>query len=164
MQLKKVLLIWIAISIIFGILSPVVYAQERTLLPEVQKDFDCIKELNLLDLNPDPGKYFNDPDSLPQYTTVKEWRNSILGCGIKTGRIHFWMVPYYIVYIIEFIVNLSALIAILFIVIGGFKYIIAGVSDKKEEAKNTIMHAILGLAIVAAAWIIINVVQLILTI
>ena len=164
MQLKKVILIWIVISITFGLLSPVVYAQERTLLPEVKEGFKCTEELNKLDIQAEPSAYFSNPTGLSTGTDVKTWKNSILGCGIKTGRIHFWMVPYFIVYIIEFIVNISALIAILFVVIGGYKYIVSGVSDQKEGAKNTIMHALLGLAVVAAAWIIINVLQLILTI
>lgn len=132
------------------------YAQELgTLLPQPKEETMTCEDL-LIDYEEflDPVEEFkknvkDDP---------KE-RNEVLGCAIKTGRIKFWMVPYFIIYIIDFIIAISGLIAILFIIIGGYQFVIAGATEKKDTAKATIKHALLGLILVLVAWVVVNVVQ-----
>ena len=49
------------------------------------------------------------------------------------------------------------LIAVIMLVLGGFKYIISGgVSKKVDSAKNTILYAIIGLIIAVFAYAIVN--------
>lgn len=89
---------------------------------------------------------------------------TVLACGIKTGRISFWMIPHYIVYFIEFLVGIAGIVAILFLVVGGFRYVLAGaVEGQREAAKATIRNALLGLVIVFISWVVVNTIQFILT-
>ncbi len=129
-----------------------------TILPEGNAitHEECIEMLVNLDKEQDPVTIFKEKSAID--------RETILSCGIRTGRIHFWMIPYYIVYIIEFLIGISGLIAILFIVIGGYQLVISGATDQKDNAKNTIKHALMGLALVLIAWIVVNVIQYVVTI
>lgn len=54
----------------------------------------------------------------------------------------------------------AALLAFLYLILGGIKWITSG-GDKAgmEEARNKITHAIVGLIIVGAAWAIMTLVQ-----
>ena len=74
------------------------------------------------------------------------------------------MIPYYIVNFIEFLINIAGLIAILFLVIAGYQFVIAGATDKRDAAKGTVMHALMGLVVVLIAWVLVNVIQFALTI
>jgi len=85
-------------------------------------------------------------------------RDNTLGCAIMTGEITFSMIPYYITYITNFLLGLAALISVLFIVIGGYRYVIGGLTDDKEKGKNTIRDALMGLAVAILAWTIVSVI------
>jgi len=118
---------------------------------------ECKKKLIDLDKEAYPVKKFKEKNTSE--------RETVLACAIKTGRIHFWMVPYFIVYIIEFLIGISALIAILFIVIGGYQLVISGADDtQKDSAKNTIKHAIMGVTLTLIAWTVVNLIQYVVTI
>lgn len=55
---------------------------------------------------------------------------------------------------------LSALLAFLFLVLGGISWITSGGDKVKlEEARNKITHAIVGLIVVGAAWAIMILIQ-----
>lgn len=90
-------------------------------------------------------------------------REEILGCAIKTGKVTLFMLPFFIVSLIQFLIGLAGLICVLFIVIGGYKYITGGITDDKESGKKTIMYAIIGLVVALISWIVINVIQVQLT-
>lgn len=65
-------------------------------------------------------------------------------------------VPKYIQYLITMIVDIAGTIAVIFIMVGGFKYILSGVAEDKEAGKETIKNAIIGLIITGLAWIIVT--------
>ncbi|MBA4336796.1 hypothetical protein C0416_03415 [bacterium] len=148
----------------------VAYAQNEsiggTLLPQTDVT-DCKDTLSEIENasnfsikndsnNKDIGKWFAEQPT--------KYKNDVLACAIKTGKIHFWMIPYFIVYFIEFMIGISGLVAILFIVIGGYQLVIAGATDDKDSAKNTIKNALIGLVLVLVAWVVVNVVQYVVTI
>jgi len=83
----------------------------------------------------------------------------VLACGIKTGDISLWMVPYYVRYFLEFLIALVGLVAVVGIVYGGYLYLISGVSDSKEQGKNAIKYGIIGFVLCMLAWAIVNVVM-----
>lgn len=58
------------------------------------------------------------------------------------------------------VIIIAALLAFLYLILGGIKWITSG-GDKAgmEEARNKITHAIVGLIIVGAAWAIMTLVQ-----
>lgn len=167
--LPYIVLFSIVLSVYFTFSSGFAYAQSSTtLLPQTkEKETDCLNTLkDIEDLNKFPiegkadntdiGKWFGEQ--------TQKFRNDVLACAIKTGKIHFWMIPHFIVYFIEFMIGIAGLIAILFIVIGGYQLVISGATDQKDNAKNTIKHALMGLVLVLVAWVVVNVVQYILTI
>ncbi|MFC1655312.1 hypothetical protein ACFL3C_00405 [Patescibacteria group bacterium] len=131
-----------------------------TLIPQPKEEtMKCGDLLDDYDEAEDPVKQFRE--------AIKEdasERGEVLGCAIKTGRIHFWMVPYFIVNFIEFLIGIAGLIAILFLVIAGYQFVIAGATDKRDAAKGTVMHALLGLVLVLVAWVVVNIIQFVLTI
>jgi len=130
--------------------------QLGTLLPQPATSTDCKTLLVNLDKEADPVAYFKK--------LTQAERNNILGCGIKTGKIRFWEVPYYVVYFIQFIIGISGLVAVLFLVLGGYQYVISGLAQDKEKGKKTITNALTGLVVVLVAWVIVNVVQFVITV
>lgn len=85
--------------------------------------------------------------------------NDILGCAVITGRIKLYMYKMYIIYFTKLLSMISGSLSILFVVIGGYKYMIGALQDDVGEAKTTITNALIGLAISTAALIIVNIVQ-----
>ncbi|MBI5755212.1 hypothetical protein HZA41_03275, partial [Candidatus Peregrinibacteria bacterium] len=137
-----------------------VNAQDATVLPGTPTTYpDCETYLKA-DNNMDKS---NIDDLKYKLSTSSEEANKVLGCAIKTGRVRMFMIPYFIVYLIDVFVKLAATLCVLFIVIGGFQYAIGGISDEKEKAKKTILNAILGLVVTSMAWIVINVIQVAIT-
>ena len=142
--MKKILCLGIFTLILFNLVgTSVVFAQEAgTLIPETARGKVECDEL-LFDAEkfkfPGPVKVdgvsteVNNPREYfaAQKDTIK---NDILACAVITGKIKFWMVPFYIVYLIEFAIGISGLIAILFLVVGGFQYVIGGATEKQEQA------------------------------
>jgi hypothetical protein len=62
--------------------------------------------------------------------------------------------------IIRYLLLFAALIAILFIIIGGYKYITsAGNEEKAGSGRKTVTNAIIGLAIIILSFVIVSVVN-----
>jgi hypothetical protein len=101
---------------------------------------------------------YSVPGEILQGANVAEIHN-ILGCAIQHGLLELWMLPFIITELIQFLVALGGMIAMLFIVIGGYQYIIGGITDEKEKGKKTILYAITGFVVVLVSWIVINIVQ-----
>ena len=80
-----------------------------------------------------------------------------LATMIKTGDIHLRNLPCFIKYITETLIALGGSIAVLFVMVGGYKYII-GSEDKKDEAKKTITYALIGVAVSLLAWVMVDIV------
>lgn len=85
-------------------------------------------------------------------------RDIILGCAIMTGRVTLSMFPYFVTYMANFLLSLGGIIAVLFIVIGGYNYIYGGVMDQKEKGKKTIIHALMGLMLGILSWVIVQII------
>lgn len=59
--------------------------------------------------------------------------------------------------IFNLLVRLAGIAAFIMLIVGGFKYLIAGGDPKAaESARNTITYAILGLVLIVAAWFILK--------
>ncbi len=84
-------------------------------------------------------------------------RSNLLGCAIKYGRITLAMIPYFFTYFINFLLGMSGIITVLFIVIGGYHYVVGGLTEEKEKGKNTIKHALMGMGVALLAWTIVTV-------
>lgn len=93
------------------------------------------------------------------FTEIGNW----LGCGIKTGNIKLYMVPYYVRSILEFIIGISGLVCVGAIVFGGYWYLFAGISDDKERGKKAILYGVIGMVLTLLAWALVNILISLLT-
>ena len=61
--------------------------------------------------------------------------------------------------ILFFILAIAFIVAVIFLVVGGFRYIVSqGNEEGVEKAKATITNAIIGIVVIVLAWIILTVV------
>ena len=103
---------------------------------------------------------------LPDTLTVEGWEvtaEQMLSCALYSGNIHFWMLPYFVNNVLEFVIGLAGLIAVLMILVGAYYYIAGGISEDKEKGKTIIKYAIGGFVLVLASWTLVNVLLLFLT-
>ena len=104
-----------------------------------------------------------DDPGLPLTIIPTEEQNKNLAEKFATGEFELYDLPEYVIYLIEFLIYIAGGISVLFVVIGGYKYMIGGASDDKEAGKKTIGYALAGFAISVLAWTIVNFVQVWLT-
>jgi hypothetical protein len=65
-----------------------------------------------------------------------------------------------IVTVINWMLALAGLIAVLFLIIGGFRYIFAGGNAESAEAgRQTVINAIIGIVIIILSYVIVNVIS-----
>lgn len=162
--MKRILLVFIFVSffVAFGNIATA-QAPEGTILPKPQQDCEVLENDRKV-IRPDLKPAFESKTGFEQY--VQGDRNKLqdaLGCAVKLGRIRLFMAPYFVTYLIQFLLGLAGLVAVLFVVYGGFKYVVGGVSEDKEAGKKIITHALLGLLVALSAWIVINFIQVALT-
>lgn len=103
-----------------------------------------------------PELEFYDEDGNMHYKDV--YPLDILGCGIKSGRITLWMIPFFIKYLIQFALGIAGLIAIGSIIIGGYFYLFSSFIDDKDKGKRAIIYGVVGFIVAILAWTIVNVV------
>ena len=113
---------------------------------------------------------FENKDGLNKYMQTfsgvlskRDGLSRILGCALQSGKIRLFMIPFFITYLIQFLLQIAGLIAVLFVVYGGFQYVKGGVSEDKDSGKKTLTHALIGLVVALSAWMIVNFIQVALT-
>ncbi len=153
--------------ILLVINSPVVYAQVG-ILPN--PSIECTEEGPTVNgkktyiLISDMKKATESIEGFQEYVKQKpENLENALGCAIKTGRVRLYMVPFFATFIIQFLLQIAGIIAVLFMIYGGYNYVVGGISEDKESGKKTIQYALIGLIVALSAWIIVNLVQVALT-
>jgi len=149
--------------------TPLASAQ-NTILPYIDPIYEKTHPCDPSDPNwqTNYGIYFQDQaqfkeDFSSPLPGAKSELNSIIACAIKTGHIRFFMIPYLMSNIINFIIGLAALISILMIMVGAYFYIAGGLTDDKEKGKTIIKYALGGLVMTILSWTLVNFVLLILT-
>lgn len=166
-MLKKI----VTLLTLTALLLPQMVAAQATLLPEQSDNFASYED-QYRGLSDDDKKIYRSAcdyylkNVLGERTLLDkvktappEIRSDILSCAVKTGRVHLWMLPYYITYIVNFLIYISGTVAVLFVLLGGFWYMTGGITDDKEKGKKTITYALMGLVITLLAWIIVNIIM-----
>lgn len=157
-HLKKLFILFLLGTFFAGFSVPAVSAQG--ILPKAPSTCVIKKDEAL----PEIVQKLKDKETFVAYVKGKRKELSeALGCAIKTGKIGLFMVPYFITFIIQFLLMIAGLIAVLFMVIGGYHYVVGGLTEDKEKGKKTILHALLGLIVALSAWMVINFIQVALT-
>lgn len=135
-----------------------------TVLPETAlPEADCEILMNYVQREVEESKEVvasRNKKTIAEYGKSLELSESnILGCGIKTGTIKLWMVPFYIRFLLQFVIGIAGLAAVGGIIYGGFTYLFAGLSDDKEKGKKAILYGIVGFVMTLVAWVVVNVVM-----
>ena len=74
------------------------------------------------------------------------------GCSGTTDSL-----PNIIINVLNAIIGIAGLVAVIFVIIGGFQYMTStGDPGKTKKAKDTILYAVIGLAVCALAFAIVN--------
>lgn len=87
-----------------------------------------------------------------------------VGTGLLSLRVLFPFTPAnsisgFITFVIQILLFLSGGIAVLFVVIGGFQYILsAGNEENAKKGKQTVVNAIIGLVLIILSYVIITVI------
>lgn len=87
-----------------------------------------------------------------------------LGGRIQDGTVTLNDIPLVIIYLIDLLTKIAGTIAVIYLLIGGFRLMLSELLEEREGAKNTIKNALLGLTITFMAWVIVNLVQVQLTV
>ncbi len=94
------------------------------------------------------GRYINDTSELDQQTS-----SFLQAAGFAPGDIN--SLPNFIATIIKVFLSLLGIIFLILVIIAGFNWMTAGGNDDKvASAKKTLFRAIIGLMIIAAAYVI----------
>ena len=135
----------------------------QEILTAPTKKFTCAtKDLNNYLTTDNWVKKACDPNTPTEASDFRE--NDILGCSIITGRIRFAYVPRFIVYALELLTILSGVLSLLFVILGGYYYLINSLSGgDMDKGKSYIKNAVIGLIVSLSAWSVINLVQLFFT-
>ncbi|MEK7548121.1 MAG: pilin [Patescibacteria group bacterium] len=142
-------------------------AEDATVLPSTMASTaDCKKMMNYVNTHAgDIKEAFaaNDDSWIDMGSSGLTTVQDILGCGIKTGDIKLWMIPYYIRYVLEFIIQIGGLAAVGGIMYGGYLYLFAGISEDKDKGKKAILYGVVGMILTLVAWALVNIVIAVLT-
>jgi hypothetical protein len=153
-------------SIAFAQEPPVADPQQGTVLPKTTKSMsECDIIMGFVDSNiystgkDNPKTVIAKRDKVPISGVDDDVTgNDILACGIMTGDIKLWMIPFYIRFILETVIALAGLISVGAMIYGGYMYLFTGFSGDQETGKNAIKNGIIGLVITLTAWAIVNIV------
>ncbi len=62
--------------------------------------------------------------------------------------------------VIQVLLAIAGLVAVIFLIVGGFRYITAGGNEETaESAKKTILNAIIGIVVIILAFVIVRVIS-----
>jgi len=103
---------------------------------------------------------FQPPSLLPGDEDVIEGYGGYcvgLAQAIRTGDISLRQIPCFIAYFAQVLIGLAGTLAVIFVMIGGYRYVI-GNPEEKEKAKKTFTYALIGLAVTLMAWILVDIV------
>ena len=102
---------------------------------------------------------FHPPTILPADDVIEGYGDVCFGIGqaIRTGDIHLRHIPCFIKYFAQTLIGIAGTLAVIFVMIGGYRYVL-GSDEQKDEAKRTILYALIGLAVSLMAWILVDIV------
>ena len=106
----------------------------------------------------DSTKYSDFEGIIPSEKGASEATKK-LSKRIKNGQVDIGDIIIIITKTIDFITKIAGTIAVLFLIYGGYQYMLGSISDDKEGAKKTIQYAIMGLIVTFMAYLIVNLVK-----
>ena len=104
------------------------------------------------------GEYSDFQGVIPSEKGASESTKN-LSRRIKNGQVKLSDVIVIIVKFIDLVTKFAGTLAVIFLIYGGYQYMIGSISDDKESAKKTIQYAIMGLIVTFLAYVIVNLVK-----
>ena len=80
-----------------------------------------------------------------------------LADSIRTGSISLRQAPCFIKWFSQTLIALAGTLAVIFVMVGGYRYSVGGDEDK-DSAKKTITYALIGLGVTLLSWIMVDIV------
>jgi hypothetical protein len=74
----------------------------------------------------------------------------------EQGTFELYDIPLYIKYLTDQTIGVAGILAIIFVMWGGYLYLIGSFNDSLDEGKRTLINVVWGLAIVSFAWMVID--------
>jgi hypothetical protein len=108
---------------------------------------------------------FTPPSVLPgDDLAVGGYGDACVGLAgmIRNGTISLRQIPCFIKFFSQTLIALAGTLSVIFIMIGGYKYVL-GADKANDEAKRTITYALIGLAVSLLAWILVDIVLQLIT-
>ncbi len=84
-------------------------------------------------------------------------KSGSLGNAFATGNFNFSHILQYGMYLIKIMGVLAGIIYMFMNIIAGIKYITGSVSGDEEDAKNTMVNALIGFALAVFSWIFVDI-------
>lgn len=106
------------------------------------------------------GQDYNPPSILPgDDYDIGGYGDACVGLAdkIRTGDITLRQIPCFIKYFSQTLIAIAGSLSVIFVMIGGYRYVI-GSDEQKDVAKKTITYALIGLAVSLLAWILVDIV------
>ena len=103
---------------------------------------------------------FYPPSVLPgDNTNIGGFGDACIGLAnmIRTGNLSLRQIPCFIKYFSQTLIAIAGSVAVIFVMVGGYRYVLGGDTDK-DPAKKTITYALVGLAVSLLAWIMVDIV------
>lgn len=89
-----------------------------------------------------------------------EWNKLVPGCVTPDGVAQITCIPAVIKLIIQSLLLFAGIVAVFVIIQSGAKFVLSSGDPKKvEEARNTLVYVLLGIIVIAAAFLIVNLVS-----
>ena len=94
---------------------------------------------------------FNTEDPLSSIEGGSGFFETVLNCAPEEGPLCL------LKNVLMLLLSLALIVSVIFIVIGGYRYVTArGNEEAAEEAKKTMTHAIIGAIAIGASWVILS--------
>lgn len=103
---------------------------------------------------------YNPPSVLPgSDISVGGYGDACVGLSnmIRTGTLSLRQIPCFIKYFSQTLIAIAGSVAVIFVMIGGYRYVL-GADEAKDDAKKTITYALIGLGVSLLAWIMVDIV------
>lgn len=76
--------------------------------------------------------------------------------AFQTGEFSLDLIMKFGFYIIQTLIELAGVVAVIMIMVGGYRYVIGSLSEDKESGKNTLKFSLIGFAVAVLSWIIVD--------
>lgn len=109
---------------------------------------------------------YHPPTALPgDDTNIGGFGDACIGLAnmIREGTLTTRQIPCFLKYFAQTLIALAGSLSVIFVMIGGFRYVVEASDDSRAEAKRTITYALIGLGVTLLSWVLVDIVLQLIT-